>query len=155
MYQLSINNKTYQVEAPAEMPLLWVLRDLLGLTGTKYSCGIGQCGACTVLVDGQPVRACMQPLGKLKKQNIQTIEGLAKKTELHPVQEAWVAHDVPQCGYCQSGQLMTAAALLAENASPDEAEIDAAFAGLICRCGTYPRIKKAILELNKNAEDES
>ena len=126
-----------------DTPLLWALRDHLGLVGTKYGCGIAQCGACTVWLDGDPARACQLPLGQLEGGSITTVEGLARDA-LHPVQQAWVEHDVAQCGYCQAGQIMSAAALLARNPAPSEEDIDRAMAGNICRCGTYLRIRKAI-----------
>ena len=140
---LEINGRTVQVEATPDTPLLWVLRDEAGLTGSKYGCGVGQCGACTVLADGAPVRSCSLPVGALAGVKITTIEGLGGT---HPVQEAWVRLDVPQCGYCQSGQIMSAVALLAGNASPTDADIDAAMDGNICRCGAYQRIRAAIRE---------
>lgn len=141
MATLEVNGRSFNVKAAPDTPLLWVLRDELGLTGTKYGCGIAQCGACTVLADGQPIRACQVPLSALGASKIATIESLGGN---HPLQQAWVKHDVPQCGYCQSGQLMSAAALLANNAAPDDAAIDAAMDGNICRCGTYQRIHAAI-----------
>ena len=125
-------------------PLLWVLRDNLGLVGTKFGCGIAQCGACTVHLDGQPARACSIPVGSIGTQAVTTIEGLASNGKLHPLQQAWIDHDVPQCGYCQSGQIMTAAALLKDNPAPSDADIDMAMAGNLCRCGTYIRIRQAI-----------
>jgi isoquinoline 1-oxidoreductase alpha subunit len=140
---LEINGRTVQVEAAPDTPLLWVLRDEAGLTGSKYGCGVGQCGACTVLADGAPVRSCSLPVSALAGIKITTIEGLGGT---HPVQEAWVKLDVPQCGYCQSGQIMSAVALLAGNASPTDADIDAAMDGNICRCGAYQRIRAAIRE---------
>jgi len=138
---LEINGKAVSVDAADDTPLLWVLRDDLGLTGTKYGCGIAQCGACTVHVDGQPARACQTPISAVAGMKITTIEGLGGH---HPVQQAWVKADVPQCGYCQSGQIMSAAALLAEKKHPTDADIDAAMSGNICRCGTYQRIRAAI-----------
>jgi isoquinoline 1-oxidoreductase alpha subunit len=140
---LEINGRMVQVEAAPDTPLLWVLRDEAGLTGSKYGCGVGQCGACTVLADGAPVRSCSLPVSALSGVKITTIEGLGGT---HPVQEAWVKLDVPQCGYCQSGQIMSAVALLAGNASPTDADIDAAMDGNICRCGAYQRIRAAIRE---------
>ena len=140
---LEINGRMVQVEAAPDTPLLWVLRDEAGLTGSKYGCGVGQCGACTVLADGAPVRSCSLPVSALAGIKITTIEGLGGT---HPVQEAWVRLDVPQCGYCQSGQIMSAVALLAGNASPTDADIDAAMDGNICRCGAYQRIRAAIRE---------
>jgi isoquinoline 1-oxidoreductase alpha subunit len=139
--QLDINGKTYPVAADPDTPLLWVLRDELHLTGTKYGCGIAACGACTVHADGQPIRSCQAPVGSLAGMKITTIEGL---NGAHPIQAAWVKHDVPQCGYCQSGQIMSAVALVKDKPKPTDAEIDAAMAGNICRCGAYPRIRAAI-----------
>jgi isoquinoline 1-oxidoreductase alpha subunit len=139
--QLDINGKTYPVAADPDTPLLWVLRDELHLTGTKYGCGIAACGACTVHADGQPIRSCQAPVGSLAGMKITTIEGL---NGAHPIQAAWVKHDVPQCGYCQSGQIMSAVALVKDKPKPTDADIDAAMAGNICRCGAYPRIRAAI-----------
>jgi isoquinoline 1-oxidoreductase alpha subunit len=143
---LRVNGKDRTVEnVDPSTPLLWVLRDSLGLVGTKFGCGMALCGACTVHANGTPVRACSTPAASVAGQNITTIEGLAKSaSQLHPLQEAWIAHDVPQCGYCQAGQLMSAAALLARTPHPTDGEIDAAMAGNICRCGTYQRIRAAI-----------
>ena len=141
MITLMVNGRRHDVDVEAEAPLLWVLRDELGLTGTKFGCGIAQCGACTVHVDGKPVRSCIAPTGSVKGA-ITTIEGLSKDLK-HPVQQAWLAEDAPQCGYCQSGQIMAAAALLAEIPNPTDADIDAKVTN-ICRCGAYPRMKKAI-----------
>ena len=138
---LNVNGKDVVVDAPPDMPLLWALRDELNLTGTKYGCGIAQCGACTVHLNGQPQRSCQAPIGSLAGVKITTIEGLGGT---HPVQAAWIKHDVPQCGYCQSGQIMSAAALLAKTPKPTDADIDAAMSGNICRCGTYQRIRAAI-----------
>ncbi len=138
---LDINGKTLTVTAAPDTPLLWVLRDDLNMTGTKYGCGIAQCGACTVHLNGQPTRSCQTPISALTGVKITTIEGLGGT---HPVQAAWVKHDVPQCGYCQSGQIMSAVALLAEKPKPTDADIDAAMSGNICRCGTYQRIRAAI-----------
>ena len=140
---LEINGRTVQVDAAPDTPLLWVLRDDVGLTGSKFGCGVGQCGACTVLADGAPVRSCSLPVSALAGVKITTIEGLGGS---HPVQDAWVKLDVPQCGYCQSGQIMSAVALLAGNANPSDADIDAAMDGNICRCGAYQRIRAAIRE---------
>jgi isoquinoline 1-oxidoreductase subunit alpha len=142
-YQITVNGKPRTVEAPPDMPLLWVLRDLLGLTGTKYGCGVAQCRACTVHISGVPSFACQTPISAVGDQPVTTIEGLGA-AKLHVLQEAWIAEDVPQCGYCQPGQLMSAAALLASNPSPDDAAIDQAMVANLCRCGTYPRIRKAI-----------
>ncbi len=142
--KLDINGQTHEVDAPDDMPLLWVLRDLVGLTGTKYGCGVGQCGSCTVHIDGIATRACSLPVVGVAGRKITTIEGLADGDTLHAVQQAWLDLDVVQCGYCQSGQIMNAAALLASNASPSDADIDTAMAGNLCRCATYPRIRAAI-----------
>ena len=141
---LNVNGAETQVDAPDDMPLLWALRDLMGLTGSKYGCGIGQCGACTVHLNGAPVRSCLIPVSQLSGQAITTIEGLTEDGALHPLQRAWIEKDVAQCGYCQSGQIMSAAALLQNNAKPTDADIDAAMAGNYCRCGTYIRIREAI-----------
>lgn len=141
--QLTVNGIARTVEAPPEMPLLWVLRDLLGLTGTKYGCGVAQCRACTVHVGGAPVFACQTPISAVGAQPVTTIEGLGA-AKLHVLQEAWLTEDVAQCGYCQPGQLMSAAALLAQHPALTEAQIDEALMGNLCRCGTYPRIRKAI-----------
>ena len=143
MVALTINGTARSVDADADTPLLWVLRDHLALTGTKFGCGRALCGACTVHVDGAAVRSCLLPLGAVEGKRVTTIEGLSKDRS-HAVQRAWIELDVPQCGYCQSGQIMSAAALLRTNPSPSDADIDAALAGNICRCGTYPRIRKAI-----------
>jgi isoquinoline 1-oxidoreductase alpha subunit len=145
MTSLTINGKEYKVDAPEGIPLLWVIREQCGLTGTKFGCGIAQCGACTVHLDGQPVRSCITPAISAEGKNITTIEGIAPdKNTLHIVQEAWIEEQTPQCGYCQSGQIMSAVALLDENPSPSDEEIDAAMSGNICRCGMYGRIKSAI-----------
>ena len=141
--RLNVNGKDHDIGTPGDMPLLWVLRDLLGLTGTKFGCGMAQCGACTVHVDGQPARSCNTTVGAVAGKKITTIEGLSPKSD-HPVQKAWIELDVPQCGYCQSGQIMAAAALLATKANPTDTDIDAAMAGNICRCGTYQRIRAGI-----------
>jgi aerobic-type carbon monoxide dehydrogenase small subunit (CoxS/CutS family) len=143
MIDLTVNGQPHRLDAEPDMPLLWALRDLLGLTGTKYGCGIAQCGACTVHLDGQPARSCQTTLGELAGRKVTTIEGLHPEGA-HPVQLAWVAEQVPQCGFCQSGQIMSAAAMLAEKRAPTDADIDAAMAGHICRCGTYQRIRAAI-----------
>ncbi|MBL0742397.1 (2Fe-2S)-binding protein [Chryseolinea lacunae] len=140
---LKINSKTYTLEADPKMPLLWAIRDLAGLTGTKYGCGIAQCGACTVHLAGSPVRSCSIPVSAVANKDITTIEGLSADNT-HPVQQAWIQEQVPQCGYCQSGQIMAATALLRKTPSPTDKDIDAAMQGHICRCGTYPRIRKAI-----------
>ena len=141
--QLQINGKLVQVDADPAMPLLWLLRDVLNMTGTKYGCGVAACGACTVRVDGQPVRSCVTPVSGLQGRKIQTIEGLGTAGKPHPVQTAWIAEQVPQCGYCQSGMLMAAAALLEKKPKPTDADIDAAISNL-CRCGTYQRVRAAI-----------
>ncbi|MDB5025280.1 MAG: (2Fe-2S)-binding protein [Mucilaginibacter sp.] len=143
MITLKVNDKSYQVDASPDMPLLWVLRDLLGLTGTKYGCGVAQCGACTVHLNGEAVRSCVTKVSRAQGQNVVTIEGLSLNND-HPLQKAWAEFDVPQCGYCQSGQLMSAAVLLRENASPTDQDIDDAMSGNICRCGTYQRMRQAI-----------
>lgn len=142
-YSVRINKKVHQVEADENMPLLWVLRDILGMEGTKYGCGVGSCGACTVHLNGNAVRSCQLPISALAGQDITTIEGLSAKGD-HPVQKAWLDVDVAQCGYCQSGQIMSAAALLKSTPNPTEEDIENFMTGNICRCGTYTRIKKAI-----------
>ena len=144
MVTLNINGESRSVEAPAEMPLLWVLRDLLAMTGTKFGCGIAQCGACTVHIDGAPVRSCLLPVGSIGAKKITTIEGIGATPTGAKVQKAWLELEVIQCGYCQSGQIMSAAALLATKPSPDDADIDATMSGNVCRCGTYQRIRAAI-----------
>jgi isoquinoline 1-oxidoreductase alpha subunit len=144
MLSLNVNGALHEVEVPADMPLLWVLRDVLGLTGTKFGCGIAQCGACTVHVDGAPLRSCMLPVGTLNGRAVTTIEAIGETPAGARAQRAWLDHEVIQCGYCQSGQIMAAAALLATTPAPDDADIDAAMAGNICRCGTYVRIREAI-----------
>ena len=141
--ELQINGRAVQAEADPDMPLLWVLRDVLDMTGTKFGCGIGDCGACTVRVDGQPVRSCVMPAGSVRGRKVQTIEGLGAPGKAHPLQAAWIAEQVPQCGYCQSGMLMAAAALLEKKPKPTDADIDEAITN-ICRCGTYQRVKAAI-----------
>jgi isoquinoline 1-oxidoreductase alpha subunit len=141
--QLNVNGKTVEVDVDPETPLLWVLRDTLGLTGTKYGCGMALCGACTVHLNGVPMRSCQTPLSAVGEQKVTTIEGLSPDRS-HPVQQAWIENDVPQCGYCQSGQIMSAAALLEAKPRPTDADIDEAMAGNICRCGTYQRIRAAI-----------
>lgn len=142
-FTLKVNGASHDVDAEPETPLLWVLRDNIGLTGTKFGCGIAQCGACTVHIDGQAVRSCVVSAASAAGREITTIEGLSDDNS-HPVQRAWVEHTAPQCGYCQSGQIMTAAALLAQTSDPSDDEIDAAMAGNLCRCGTYLRIRRAI-----------
>jgi isoquinoline 1-oxidoreductase alpha subunit len=141
--KLDINGKQHDVDVPADMPLLWVLRDVIGLTGTKFGCGMAQCGACTVHVDGAAIRSCVTPASALAGKKITTIEGLSADVT-HPVQRAWIEVDVVQCGYCQSGQVMAAAALLAQTPKPTDAEIDTAMSGNLCRCGTYQRIRQAV-----------
>ena len=143
-FVITVNDQTHEIEAEGDMPLLWALRDLLGLVGTKYGCGIGQCGACTVHLNGSAVRSCLIPLSAIGDGTVATIEGLATGAELHPLQQQWIQQDVPQCGYCQSGQIMSAAALLATNPNPSDDEIDQAMSGNYCRCGTYIRIRSAI-----------
>ena len=142
-YTLTLNGKQQTIEAEPNMPLLWALRDVVGLTGTKFGCGMSQCGACTVHLDGNPVRSCSLPVSQVGKAKVTTIEGLSANIE-HVVQKAWIKVQTPQCGYCQSGQIMSAVALLSKNPSPSDADIDTAMAGNLCRCGTYPRIRKAI-----------
>ncbi len=144
MVMLNVNGRALKVSADPDKPLLWVLREDLGLTGTKFGCGVALCGACTVHLDGSPVRSCVTPLAAAQGKRVTTIEGLARGATLHPVQQAWIEQDVPQCGYCQSGQVMSAAALLAKQTNPTDADIDAAMSGNICRCGTYQRIRAAI-----------
>lgn len=142
MFTLNINGKSVDIDVPADTPLLWVLRDHLNLTGTKYGCGIGQCGACTVLMNDNPVKSCVTPVSAAAQFNLRTIEGLSEDNS-HPVQQAWIEEDVPQCGYCQSGQVLTAVALLEQKSNPSDEEIDQSMTN-ICRCGTYQRIRKAI-----------
>jgi isoquinoline 1-oxidoreductase alpha subunit len=144
--RLQINDDTHDVDVAADMPLLWVIRDIVGLTGTKFGCGIAQCGACTVHLDGRPVRSCMLPASLVGTRQVMTIEGIGQTESGRRVQAAWLSLEVVQCGFCQSGQIMAAAALLARESHPDDAAIDAAMAGNICRCGTYPRIRAAIKE---------
>lgn len=143
MITLNVNQKTYQVDVDPNMPLLWVIRDEIGLTGTKYGCGVAQCGACVVHLNGEAVRSCVTKVSRAANQKVTTIEGLSKNND-HPLQLAWQEIDVPQCGYCHSGQLMSAAVLLRENPHPTDKDIDAAMAGNLCRCGTYLRVRKAI-----------
>jgi isoquinoline 1-oxidoreductase alpha subunit len=145
MLELIVNGRTHQVDVEPEMPLLWVLRDHLGLSGTKYGCGVAQCGACTVLIDGEPVLSCMMPVSSAAGRPIVTIEGLARDG-VHRVQKAWIDHEVPQCGYCQSGMILTVVAFLDKHPRPTDAEIDAGINAL-CRCGTYPRVRAAIRAL--------
>ena len=144
MTTFNVNGRAVTVAAEPDTPLLWVLREDLGLTGTKFGCGMALCGACTVHVDGSPVRSCVTPLAAARGKRVTTIEGLARGDRLHPLQEAFIEQDVPQCGYCQSGQVMSAAALLTKQRTPSDADIDAAMSGNICRCGTYQRIRAAI-----------
>jgi isoquinoline 1-oxidoreductase alpha subunit len=141
---LTVNGQQRQADVPPDMPLLWVLRDILGLTGTKYGCGIAQCGACTVHLDGRPVRACVLPVSSVGARQVTTVEGVGQTPTGAKAQKAWLELEVVQCGYCQSGQVMSAAALLARNPNPTDADIDIAMSGNICRCGTYPRIRDAI-----------
>lgn len=143
MLKLKVNRREYSVDVAGDTPLLWVLRENLGLTGTKFGCGIAQCGACTVHVDGEAMRSCVMPVSAAEGKEIVTIEGLSPGRD-HPLQEAWIAEEVPQCGYCQPGQIMAAAVLLNENPRPSDTDIDDAMAGNLCRCGTYPRIRRAI-----------
>lgn len=143
MIKLTVNGRPREADVEPEMPLLWVLRDVLDVKGPKYGCGIAQCGACTVLLDGAPVRACSMPVSAAAGKRVITIEGLAEGDKLHPVQLAWIEHQVPQCGYCQAGQILTAVALLREKPRPTDADIDAAMTNL-CRCGTYARVRPAI-----------
>lgn len=152
MIQLTVNGEKREVDVTEDMPLLWVLRDELGLTGTKYGCGVAQCGACTVHVDGQAVRSCQQPVGDLDGAEVTTIEGLGNPASLHAVQKAWVDHQVAQCGYCQSGQVMQAAALLDMHPQPTDQQIDEIMSGNLCRCGTYPRIRAAIHDAAQKLE---
>ncbi|MFZ0468937.1 MAG: (2Fe-2S)-binding protein [Thiogranum sp.] len=150
MIRLQVNDQEHELTADPAMPLLWVLRDLLGLTGTKYGCGISLCGACTVLADGEPVRSCTTPLSEVSGKKITTIEGLSKDRS-HPVQQAWIEEQVPQCGYCQSGQILAAVALLTRKPRPSDADVDQAMSGVLCRCGTYPRIRRAASIAEKDA----
>lgn len=150
MAKLTLNGKSISLDVDPSMPLLYAIRDIAELTGTKFGCGLGLCGACTIHLDGAAIRSCVTPISAAEGKSITTIEGLATDKTLHPVQQAWVDNKVPQCGYCQSGQMMSAAALLENNTSPSDAEIETAMQGNICRCGTYPRIKKAIKEAADN-----
>jgi len=143
-FTIKVNGKAHDVEVPDDMPLLWVLRDVIGMTGTKFGCGIAACGACTVHLDGQPIRSCVTPVKSVTGKQITTIEAIGETPAGKKIQEAWIALDVPQCGYCQSGQIMSASALLASNPKPTDADIDAAMGGNVCRCGTYIRIRAAI-----------
>jgi aerobic-type carbon monoxide dehydrogenase small subunit (CoxS/CutS family) len=144
MIDMVVNGVRRSVDVPSDTPLLWVLREQLGLNGTKFGCGIARCGACTVHLNGQPVRSCSLPVSAARGAEVRTIEGLSADGQLHPVQTAWIEHQVPQCGYCQSGQIMSAVALLEGNPRPDDAAIDAAMSGNVCRCGMYSRIRRAI-----------
>ncbi|MFT4826453.1 MAG: isoquinoline 1-oxidoreductase alpha subunit [Halioglobus sp.] len=144
MQTINVNGEKHEIDATPDTPLLWVLRDNLNLTGTKFGCGIAQCGACTVHIDGAPSRSCVTPISSLENKQILTIESLASDASYHPVQQAWLERDVAQCGYCQSGQIMSAVALLKNNTDPSDEDIDAAMAGNVCRCGTYIRIREAI-----------
>ena len=146
---LNVNNQAHTVDVDPQMPLLWVLRDFIGLTGTKFGCGIAQCGACTIHLDGKAVRSCVLLVSTVGDKKVRTIEGISENNE-HPVQKAWIEEQVPQCGYCHSGQIMSAVALLENNPKPNEDEINMAMEGVICRCGTYPRIKKAIQNVAQN-----
>ena len=144
MTALLVNGVTHQIDVPGDMPLLWVLRDVLGMTGTKFGCGMALCGACTIHIDGEPVRSCVTPIAAAAGKKITTIEAIGTTPAGKKIQQAWAALDVPQCGYCQSGQIMSASALLAGTPNPSDADIDSAMSGNICRCGTYPRIRAAI-----------
>ena len=155
MTKFKLNGKDVSVEAPPDTPLPWVVCDEVGLKGSKFGCGAGLCGACTMHVDGEATRTCILPVAAVDGKDVTTIEGLGTPDNLHPLQEAWLTHSVPQCGYCQSGQIMSAAALLAKNASPSEAEVETAMSGNICRCGCYPRIKEAILDVAASGDDVS
>jgi aerobic-type carbon monoxide dehydrogenase small subunit (CoxS/CutS family) len=155
MITVTVNGKRHDLDVEPSTPLLWVLRDTLGLTGTKYGCGIAECGCCTVQVDGSATRSCITPISSVEGSNITTIEGLAPEGGLHPVQQAWLEEDVVQCGYCQSGQIMSAADLLASNQNPTDADIDRAMSGNICRCGTYSRIRCAIQRAAKLLRGET
>ena len=154
MIKFTLNSKSISLDADANMPLLYAIRDLAQLTGTKFGCGLGLCGACTIHLDGAPVRSCVTPLSAAEGKQITTIEGLSGETAMHPVQQAWLDNKVPQCGYCQSGQMMSAAALLADNPTPSDADVDLAMQGNICRCGTYPRIRKAIKQASQMIQVE-
>ncbi len=155
MIKLTLNGQSMTLDVDANMPLLYAIRDMAQLTGTKFGCGLGLCGACTVHLDGQPVRACVTTVSAAQGKRITTIEGLSDGDALHPVQEAWIDNKVPQCGFCQSGQMMSAAALISSNPSPSDTEIDQAMQGNICRCGTYPRIRKAIKQAAKASSQRS
>ncbi|MGI9326983.1 MAG: (2Fe-2S)-binding protein [Pseudomonadales bacterium] len=150
MVSLTINGQTQELSVDPSTPLLWVIREHLGLTGTKFGCGIAQCGACTVHLNGAPIRSCVTPLAAAQGASITTIEGIGEQDALHPVQQAWIEQQVPQCGYCQSGQIMSAVALLRDNPDPDDSAINQAMRGNICRCGMYERIRKAIKQVASN-----
>jgi aerobic-type carbon monoxide dehydrogenase small subunit (CoxS/CutS family) len=149
MLSLEVNGKKYKVDARSDTPLLWVLREVLGLTGTKYGCGMALCGACTVYVDGEAIRSCVTPVSSVDGKKITTIEGVSRTKEGKAIQEAWIADDVPQCGYCQSGQIMAAVALLSRNPKPTDTDINESMDGILCRCGTYQRIRRAIHRASK------
>jgi aerobic-type carbon monoxide dehydrogenase small subunit (CoxS/CutS family) len=152
MITLNVNSKSYRLDVEDDMPLLWVIRDIIGLTGTKYSCGMALCGACTVHLDGNPIRSCVTPVKKADGKSITTIEGLSSDNS-HPVQKAWIEEQVPQCGYCQSGQIMQAVALLKTHPNPTDAHIDEQMSGILCRCGTYQRIRAAIKKAAKLSQE--
>lgn len=152
MIQLSVNGELHELDVPSDMPLLWVVRDVLGLTGTKYGCGIAQCGACTVHLDGEAVRSCVLPVGAVAGRAVTTIEAVGESAVGAQVQQAWLEHEVVQCGYCQSGQIMSATALLQRQPNPSDAEIDAGMAGNLCRCATYTRIRAAIKDVGKGGQ---
>ena len=151
MTTLRINGQEHQVDVPDDMPLLWVLRDVVGLTGTKFGCGVALCGACTVHLDGRPIRSCVTPVASVAGKTVTTIEAIGETPSGKKIQQAWLAVEVVQCGYCQPGQIMSAAALIESNPNPNDAEIDAAMSGNICRCGTYPRIRAAIKQAAQSA----
>ena len=153
--KLTINNQQHDLDVDPNMPILYVLRDLMGLTGTKFGCGAGQCGACTIHLDGTPIRSCIIPVSVAKDKQLTTLEGLADSAGLHPVQQAWIDHKVAQCGYCQGGQMMSAVALLESNTDPSDKEIEQSMQGNICRCGTYPRIKAAIKQAAQTIREET
>ncbi|GHA01511.1 oxidoreductase [Arenicella chitinivorans] len=153
MVTLTLNGQELTLDADPAMPLLYAIRDIAQLTGTKFGCGMGLCGACTIHLDGQPIRACVTPVSAATNKHLTTIEGLATDGVLHPVQSAWIEHKVPQCGYCQSGQMMSAVALLKNNPNPNDDDINTAMQGNICRCGTYPRIRKAIKDAGKTMRE--
>ena len=155
MHSISLNGKNYQLDVPDDMPLLWAIRDVLGFTGTKFGCGLGQCGSCTMHLDGEPIRSCITPISDAQGKKITTVEGLSEIKVGKQVQEAWVEEGVPQCGYCQSGQVMSATALLQSNPSPSDEDIESAMTGNICRCGTYNRIKTAINNASSKIKEGS